>query len=382
MQIVQCIYQLILLLLLFLKMAESSGTSTKNLRSQNHLIIVQHGLIGRAKDLEYLVRQIQKIDGDRAFVHATRVNEGGKTFDGVESGAQRIAKDIIELIENDKENNNNNFKNFKYISFIGNSLGGLYVRHAISILYDTMTGLIAGLEPLNFISIATPHLGFEPFYRGLFPTPLLNFIMHTFIGQTGFDLNLTDDNRLLYNMATSDQYLIPLKAFRRRRLYANLNGDFMVPFTTASIDERLELGLEMSPNAAIVHIIPEKEEKRQLKCESEEQNQNSNQKMIIEGDIEKNIDNNKENTNNNIKKDDEVDEKKILTREMSQNLNPLFEKVIVNFPSSNYIPLSHNKIAAIERDGFLSKFVANVCGFNEGTFVMDDLATYVTEIHS
>jgi Putative serine esterase (DUF676) len=68
------------------------------------------------------------------------------------------------------------------ISFLAHSLGGLFTRYAVAVLYssddqtmgknvtsqDTKTddstgvsrsGLIAGLEPINFITLATPHLG-------------------------------------------------------------------------------------------------------------------------------------------------------------------------------------------------------------------------------
>lgn len=65
------------------------------------------------------------------------------------------------------------------ISFLAHSLGGLIARYAIAVLYtpnvfsdspdNTYTnsepsspqngGLIAGLEAINFITLATPHLG-------------------------------------------------------------------------------------------------------------------------------------------------------------------------------------------------------------------------------
>lgn len=75
--------------------------------------------------------------------------------------------------------------NLKKISFIGHSLGGLVARYAIAILYgldftkelsqgnnrsssdesgnhrpeENFKDKIAGLEPVNFITSATPHLG-------------------------------------------------------------------------------------------------------------------------------------------------------------------------------------------------------------------------------
>ena len=75
-------------------------------------------------------------------------------------------------------------KSLKRISFLAHSLGGLFARYAVSVLYSpayfssdesknlssstnansitpcsSRQGMIAGLEPVNFITLATPHLG-------------------------------------------------------------------------------------------------------------------------------------------------------------------------------------------------------------------------------
>jgi len=76
-------------------------------------------------------------------------------------------------------------ESLKRISFLAHSLGGLFARYAISVLYSEIAvntgqsidvaadtslpnsnttcssrrGMIAGLEPINFITLATPHLG-------------------------------------------------------------------------------------------------------------------------------------------------------------------------------------------------------------------------------
>lgn len=67
----------------------------------------------------------------------------------------------------------------KKISFLAHSLGGLIARYAVAVLYtpnvssdcsddiasnskspsSSNGGLIAGLEAINFITLATPHLG-------------------------------------------------------------------------------------------------------------------------------------------------------------------------------------------------------------------------------
>jgi triacylglycerol esterase/lipase EstA (alpha/beta hydrolase family) len=70
-------------------------------------------------------------------------------------------------------------RNLRKISFVAHSLGGLITRYAIGKLYEPAmdetsscdtdktsdeqnvpgAGKIAGLEPINFITSATPHLG-------------------------------------------------------------------------------------------------------------------------------------------------------------------------------------------------------------------------------
>ena len=69
-------------------------------------------------------------------------------------------------------------ESLKRISFLAHSLGGLIARYAVAVLYtrnassidsaDDRTdsilnasghGMIAGLEAINFVTLATPHLG-------------------------------------------------------------------------------------------------------------------------------------------------------------------------------------------------------------------------------
>lgn len=52
---------------------------------------------------------------------------------------------------------------FREISIVGNSLGGLYARYAISLLYEPRDKTIAGLRPKTFMTVATPHLGVRRF---------------------------------------------------------------------------------------------------------------------------------------------------------------------------------------------------------------------------
>jgi len=149
-------------------------------------------------------------------------------------------------------------RNLRKISFVAHSLGGLVTRYAIGKLYEPATietssldtdklndeqkipgaGEIAGLEPINFITSATPHLGSRwnkqlPF---LFGVPLLEKTVagaaHFIVGRTGKHLFLTDrdDGKppLLVRMVEDcddGKFMSALRSFKRRVAYANVTYD-------------------------------------------------------------------------------------------------------------------------------------------------------------
>ncbi|CAM9681198.1 unnamed protein product [Ectocarpus fasciculatus] len=238
-----------------------------------HLVVLAHGLSGTPEDLTYLKQSLEREGGSEILVHSARRNEG-KTKDGVVKGGSRLAEEIREVVKSTPS--------LSRISLVGNSLGGLYVRYAAKLLYrDETTGgadgggagaTVAGLSPSVFMTIATPHLGVRRFTYVPLPSPL-HSLAGVFVGKTGHDLFLSRrksgggevggearaaaaaaakdgrENSLLYNMATTEDFLRPLKAFRWRRAYANRRGDFMVPYGTAAFVESDEGdGSEPSPS--------------------------------------------------------------------------------------------------------------------------------------
>ncbi|OMO50870.1 hypothetical protein CCACVL1_30174 [Corchorus capsularis] len=114
-------------------------------------------------------------------------------------------------------------------------------------------GRIAGLEPMNFITVATPHLGSRwhkqvPLFRG--SRALEKVAAHTswLLGRTGKHLFLTDGTKgkppLLLRM-TNDcedlKFMSALQSFRRRVVYANASYDHIVGWSTSSLRRRNEL---------------------------------------------------------------------------------------------------------------------------------------------
>lgn len=204
--------------------------------------MLAHGLQGTVEDFTYMLDELHGTEpGARGelLVHASSVNTD-KTHDGIVAGGERLANDIREVVAK--------YPGLKRISLVGFSLGGLYVRYAIALLYDVESGRIAGLAPNKLVAVASPHLGVRGFgvYR-FFPPPVLA-CAHLLFGHTGLELVLHDTNsveHLLVSMSTDENplglpFISALKAFRQRLLYANVRNDFMVNYGTAALDHTVQ----------------------------------------------------------------------------------------------------------------------------------------------
>ncbi|KAG6407282.1 hypothetical protein SASPL_130268 [Salvia splendens] len=219
----------------------SSPTAMINLEDKpDHLLVLVHGIMGRC-----LLPSIA----------ASSCNMYAKTFTGIDGAGRRLADEVTEVVKK--------ADSLTKISFLAHSLGGLIARYAIAVLYtpnvfsdypdDTYTnsepssppngGLIAGLEAINFITLATPHIGVRGKKQKIAPP-----IAPIFTGQTGSQLFLTDGDAdkppLLLRMASDcdeGKFLSALAAFRCRVLYANVSYDHMVGWCTSSIRREEEL---------------------------------------------------------------------------------------------------------------------------------------------
>lgn len=190
------------------------------------------------------------------------------TFDGVDTMGERLAQEVMSVVRR--------YPGLRKISFVAHSLGGLVARYAIGRLLEEQKEVptvnekaecvknclekqsceakIAGLEPMNFITVATPHLGSRghkqlPFLCGLlFLERRASQTAHLIAGRTGKHLFLTDNDGgkpplLLRMVYDSDdlKFMSALCAFKRRVAYANANSDYMVGWRTSSIRRQREL---------------------------------------------------------------------------------------------------------------------------------------------
>ncbi|PIM97637.1 hypothetical protein CDL12_29893 [Handroanthus impetiginosus] len=136
--------------------------------SADHLVVMVHGILGSASDWKFCAEQFVQRLPDKVFVHCSERNAAKLSLDGVDVMGDRLADEVLEVIKRKP--------GLRKISFVAHSVGGLVARYAIGKLYrppekesreevsaNVCTGesncTIADLEPINFISVATPHLG-------------------------------------------------------------------------------------------------------------------------------------------------------------------------------------------------------------------------------
>jgi len=321
-------------------------------KNNDHLVVLSHGILGTSRDLDYLGKNLVT---NGCNVLMSEVNQHLNSLSGIRTGGSMLADEILEEIRKNKK--------IKRISFVGNSLGGLYARYAVKELFDSKSGAIAGVYPQYFITIATPHLGVRNFTIieemnidfGLLDS--IKVLISSFFFSTGKDIFLTDAeerNTLLYEMATSQEFLAPLKSFKKRRVYANLQNDLVVPLGTAAFLSHHDvsgLRAKHSDRYGIVAILNH----TQTHLSSDTGRSQSSEISSSENDSSV------------------VTTEPIL--EMIRSLDTVgWEKVLVNFKS--FFPIAHNKICALSRGpDFITQ---KLLGFAEGRFVMEEAAKFLT----
>lgn len=199
--------------------------------------------------IKYMKKEIPKRK-DKKSIEAIeflniRSSEGIKTYDGIDVCGRRCIESIREMLEKLEGED----KRVDRISFVGYSLGGLVLRFVVGRLYDE--GLFVGaiakdtwkwqLEPVNFLCIATPHLGTLKRPVSVL-TRIWNAMGPAVFVRTGRQISLSDTfmNGLPMLMVLSDPSGCFHKALRlfgdRLTLIANIQNDFTVRFTTAAIE--------------------------------------------------------------------------------------------------------------------------------------------------
>ena len=192
-------------------------------------------LWGNPKHLKNLANSLQaEHPKDKLHVLVTKSNSNNFTYDGIELGGERTTNEVEEEIKTLEKDGRKVTK----ISIVGYSLGGLVARYVIGLLYSK--GYFDRIQPVNFTTFATPHLGVR--------SPLLgphNYLWNVLGARTlstsGRQLFTVDSFRdtgrpLLTVMADpSSVFIRGLAKFKHRTLYCNINNDRSVVYYTSCI---------------------------------------------------------------------------------------------------------------------------------------------------
>ncbi|KAJ4706537.1 alpha/beta-Hydrolases superfamily protein [Melia azedarach] len=263
--------------------------------SADHLVVMVHGILGSATNWKFGAEQFVKRLPDKVFVHCSERNMSTLSLDGVDVMGERLAEEVLEVIQRKP--------NLHKISFIAHSVGGLVARYGIGRLYrpprienledssadkqeENSKATIGGLEAMNFITVATPHLGSRgnkqvPF---LFGVPAFekaaSCVIHLIFRRTGRHLFLTDNDEgkppLLQRLVEEhdeNHFMSALRTFKRRVAYSNVGYDHIVGWRTSSIRRNSELPKwEGSLDEKYPHIVYEEHCKA---CDAEQLESNS-----------------------------------------------------------------------------------------------------------
>mmetsp|Transcript_49247 Transcript_49247/g.137959 ORF Transcript_49247/g.137959 Transcript_49247/m.137959 type:complete len:283 (-) Transcript_49247:62-910(-) len=197
---------------------------------EQHVVILQHGVVGSTEDLRNVASVLTTYAGsDHLRVILSDVNVG-KTSDGVAAGGARLANLIRREVPKRGR-----------LSLVGHSLGGLYLRFALLALEQDGWFADAEVSLVNFVTLATPHLGITETDIGL--RMAIRFFAWA-VHRTAYDLAFHTD---LLQRLVGDDALAPLRRFERRAVYGNLVGDVLVRPCTSLLVMKPPVADDMQP---------------------------------------------------------------------------------------------------------------------------------------
>ncbi|KAF2074369.1 hypothetical protein CYY_004344 [Polysphondylium violaceum] len=228
-----------------------------------HLVIMQHGLHGSVNDFnsikEALLNQFN--NNSNLIIVNSKCNDFFLgTHHGIDKCGERLADEVMEYYNREAKESVG-----LRISFLGHSLGGLIIRHAIGVLYGQ--GFFNKCEADQFLTLSSPHCGSRRPNLGAF-NKIANIFVDTCISITGKQLALTDhlstgrEQPLLVEMTQGD-FINGLKLFKTRTLYSNIYNDIQVNFCTSDISPKnpyTSKTKEMKFLPSYPHIIDDKPE--------------------------------------------------------------------------------------------------------------------------
>lgn len=204
-----------------------------------HLLVLIHGMWGNPSHLKRVHEIIQEVKGNGSegiefavLLAQTTRDEG--TYDGIDWGGERVAKEIIDEVDKYESQG----KRVTRLSITGYSLGGLIGRYVIGILHQQK--FFDKVTPVNFNTIATPHIGVPALPTAL--STVSSYLGRKWMSRTGEQLFCADKwspkGRPLTEVLADPDYIFyqALLLFPNIRIYANAINDLSVPYVTGAIE--------------------------------------------------------------------------------------------------------------------------------------------------
>ncbi|KAF9577693.1 hypothetical protein BGW38_006933, partial [Lunasporangiospora selenospora] len=181
--------------------------------------------------------------------YQAKSNESKFTYDGIDICAHRLVKEVHEVVKVIEDGGDiHDLKGHKHkaqvkkvtqFSYLGYSLGGLIGRFAMGLL--DMEGFFDRIEPMYFVTMATPHLGIRQPPKSRL-SRVFNYLSSRMLSRTGEQLQFVDDyiqgKPLMLVMSEPESIFVKaLGRFKRRAAYCNIRNDRSVPFWTASFSD-------------------------------------------------------------------------------------------------------------------------------------------------
>lgn len=181
-----------------------------------------------------MVSALKEKHGDGLHILVAKRNAGPFTYDGIELGGERLAHEVEETLGTLTDEG----YCIRKLSIVGYSLGGLVARYAIGLL--DARGWFETLEPVNFATFATPHVGVRSTMSGI-KGRIWNALAPRTLSASGRQLFLIDSFRgtgkpLLSVLADPGSIFVQaLSRFKHRCAYANIVNDRSAVFYTTFI---------------------------------------------------------------------------------------------------------------------------------------------------
>ncbi|KAI9838463.1 MAG: hypothetical protein M1838_004595 [Thelocarpon superellum] len=216
-------------------MGEAERPASSADQPTHHLCVLIHGLWGNPQHMAFVASSLRERHPEPTFhILLAKSNSGSFTYDGVERGGERVTFEVEEALDDYARKGQEIMK----LSVVGYSLGGLVARYCIGLLYSR--GCFDQIEPVNFATFATPHLGVRTPVKGV-QQQLWNLIGSRTLSDSGRQLFTIDSFRdtgrpLLSLLADPDSVFIrALAQFKHRVLYTNVVNDRTAAYYTTSI---------------------------------------------------------------------------------------------------------------------------------------------------